>query len=429
MSPPSVNNRTAPSAGHIIGHHGNSQYQPCYPCNDASSASASTSMEQDDEPNNSFRPPQPQLQEHAANVGDLMAKAKKAAASLWLILHAQNCRQPQGTCTHRGCDDTKLLLVHVKACPAGLNFPCPSSTKGCNETRKLLAHYRRCKDLRLKQVGLGRRSNGMQPDQSCLVCSLMARYAKNMVDRHRSPGRGNNAASLLADALSSSLGSSTGAKFNVEKDFAKTSFPTQEARSTGVRKPSFERTPSAQLMPPPPPRHSSVLPSNPGNGDISMSNENWDCPPTPSILMYSKTGKVAAVTNPKSKEILSDAAMLGKSVDSSVVPFPILRKSTKEGSFADKLVVPAPQGRVRAESYDERKVKFSTTVTSRHYYPAPQEDQVNHFMVPDPLSAKNTGRPRSVSCGNMDHNAPAPSNNNFDTIAEGEEHEEVFEMK
>ena len=46
-------------------------------------------MEQDDEPNNSFRPPQPQLQEHAANVGDLMAKAKKAAASLWLILHAQ----------------------------------------------------------------------------------------------------------------------------------------------------------------------------------------------------------------------------------------------------------------------------------------------------------------------------------------------------
>jgi ABC-type microcin C transport system permease subunit YejE len=45
-------------------------------------------MAEDDEPN-SFSQPQPHLQENAANVGDLMAKAKKAAASLWLILHAQ----------------------------------------------------------------------------------------------------------------------------------------------------------------------------------------------------------------------------------------------------------------------------------------------------------------------------------------------------
>ena len=44
-------------------------------------------MEEDEEPN-TITPPQ-QLQEQAANVGDLMAKAKKAAASLWLILHAQ----------------------------------------------------------------------------------------------------------------------------------------------------------------------------------------------------------------------------------------------------------------------------------------------------------------------------------------------------
>mmetsp|Transcript_18871 Transcript_18871/g.30996 ORF Transcript_18871/g.30996 Transcript_18871/m.30996 type:complete len:418 (+) Transcript_18871:263-1516(+) len=416
MSPPSVNNRGLPSSDHIIGHDNNSKYQPCYPCKNASSASASTSMEEDDEPN-TITPPQPQLQEQAANVGDLMAKAKKAAASLWLILHAQNCRQPQGTCSHRGCDDTKLLLVHVKTCPAGPNFPCPSCTKGCNETRKLLAHYRRCKDLRLKQVGLGRRANGTQPDQSCLVCSLMARYAKNVADRHRSPGRSNNPASLLADALASTSGSSSCAKFNVEKGFA-SNFPTQEARN-GVRKPGFVRTPSAQLMPPPPPRHSAVSSSNPG------TSESWvESPPRPSMLMHSKIVKIAAITDPESKESLSDAAMLGKSVDSSVVPFPILRKSSKEVAFSDELVVPAPQRRVRAESYDERRVKFAATVTSRHYYTAPQEE---HFMVPDPLSAKNTGRPRSVSCGNMEHNSRTPSNN-FDTIAEGEEHEEVFEM-
>lgn len=89
MSSPSVNNRGPPSSSeHIIGHGSTSKYQPCYPCNNnaSSASSASKSMEEDDEPN-TITPPQ--LQEHAANVGDLMAKAKKAAASLWLILHAQ----------------------------------------------------------------------------------------------------------------------------------------------------------------------------------------------------------------------------------------------------------------------------------------------------------------------------------------------------
>ena len=88
MSPPSVNNRGPPSE-YILRHGNTSKYQPCYPCNNnnASSASSKSSMEEDDDEPNSITPPQ--LQEHAANVGDLMAKAKKAAASLWLILHAQ----------------------------------------------------------------------------------------------------------------------------------------------------------------------------------------------------------------------------------------------------------------------------------------------------------------------------------------------------
>lgn len=264
----------------------------------------------------------------------------------------------------------------------------------------------------------------MQPDQnSCLVCSLMARYAKNAADRHRSQGRSNNTASLLADALSSNSCSMSGAaKFNLEKSFATNLPTTQKASSNGVRKPSFGRTNSAQLMPPPPPRHSSALS---GNNPGTSNDESWvESPPRNSMLMHSKIVQIAAITDPESKESLSDASILGKSVDSSVqVPFPILRNSSKE-----ELVVPAaPQRRLRAESYDERRVKFAATVTSRHYYTAPQEE---HFMVPDPLSAKNTGRPRSVSCGNMERNhlVTTPSNNNFDTIAEGEEHEEVFEM-
>ena len=89
--------------------------------------------------------------------------------------------------------------------------------------------------------------------------------------------------------------------------------------------------------------------------------------------------------------------------------------------------MPSPnlQRRVRAESYDERKVKFAATVTSRHYYPAPQED--NHFSVPNPLAGNNAGRPRSASCGNMNHNRLSSSSlNGCDTIVEDEEHEGVF---
>ena len=88
MTTTSVNNRVPPSE-HIIGHANNRKYQTCYPCTNVSSASALKSMEEGDAPNNSLNSTQPQLQEQATNVGDLMSKAKKAAASLWLILHAQ----------------------------------------------------------------------------------------------------------------------------------------------------------------------------------------------------------------------------------------------------------------------------------------------------------------------------------------------------
>lgn len=255
----------------------------------------------------------------------------------------------------------------------------------------------------------------MQPDQSCLVCSLMARYAKTMVDRHRSQGvgRSSNAASLLTDALSSSFGS-TSAKFNVEKDFA--SFSTQEVddtpRTNRVQKPCLGRSPSAQLMPPPPPR--------------CNSNESIGSPPTQSLLMHSRAVKIAAITDPETEESLSDPVMLGKSVDSSVpmAPFSILKKSSKEGPLVEDLVVPAPR-RVRAESYDERKVvKFATTVSSRHYYPAPQQE---HFIVPNPLANKNTGRPRSASFDTVNHKV-LPSPSSMHSIVEGEEYEEVFPM-
>lgn len=148
-----------------------------------------------------------------ADVGELVVKAKKAAASLWMILHAQvrdsasatehymiqlqlylisfayfllptyhlsnrqNCHSEN--CPYPQCTETQTLLEHVQSCPVSTNptSPCPTSCKGCNETRKLLAHYHKCKEIRSNQSN----TQSKHPQQSsCLVCSLMARYAKNV---------------------------------------------------------------------------------------------------------------------------------------------------------------------------------------------------------------------------------------------------------
>lgn len=355
---------------------------------------------------------QQQYQAPPANVGELVAKAKKAAVSLWMILHAQNCRLSKEKCPHRGCSETKLLLVHVKTCPAGPDFPCPTQCRGCNETRKLLAHYRRCKDIRIKQVGLGRRS-GLQPDQSCLVCSLMSRYAKSMMDRTKASSQGkSNVASLLSAA--SFLSSSAEGKFSVERSLANF---TEQSRLSPTLKHPAKRSLSMTLMPPPPPR------------SRNSSNESFGSPPSPSTLMQSRIVTVAAITDPRTlaQNRLSDPSLLGKSVDSVTVPFPILKQSSRKIEVTDEelgVVIPSPT-RQRAGSYDERKsrVKFAPNIiTSKQYYFNEQEEQ-----------SDNTTRPRSASCSNMGHNdsnASLSSTPGCETIAEEQmEHEEtVFHM-
>jgi hypothetical protein len=111
------------------------------------------------------------------DVNELVVKAKKAAASLWMILHAQTCDDGE-LCPHTQCPETRVLLQHVQTCPSASNpsAPCPTAYKGCNESRKLLAHYQKCKELRTQQTLMGKHC---PPKGSCLVCSLMARYAKN----------------------------------------------------------------------------------------------------------------------------------------------------------------------------------------------------------------------------------------------------------
>eukprot|EP00804_Cyclotella_cryptica_P011719 CCRYP_011335-RA/>CCRYP_011335-RA protein AED:0.17 eAED:0.34 QI:1546/0/0.5/1/0/0/2/0/236 len=58
-----------------------------------------------------------------------------------------------------------------------------TTTEGCNETRKLLAHYEKCKELRSRLRQSSAQGKHYPQQSTCLVCSLMARYAKNVTDK------------------------------------------------------------------------------------------------------------------------------------------------------------------------------------------------------------------------------------------------------
>lgn len=277
----------------------------------------------------------------------------------------------------------------------------------------------------MKQVGLGRRS-GMQPDQSCLVCSLMARYAKSKMEMVASGKVGGASRGRSGSNVDSLLSSSVDGKFNVEVGLA--SFSDQARISPP------ERQSSMTLMPPPPPRSRPIpVASSSSSSAIraSSSTESFGSPPVDYQLMNAKIAT-------------SDPSMLGKSVDSNVrVPFPILRNAQRRVDFDDDPdLIAGPAAalaslrRPRAESlplsYDERqtRVKFAPTViTSKQYYLDEPEEGQQQFGG----SIQSNPRPRSASCSNMgcnDGDAVLPPGHGCETIAEEgvEQDEPVFSM-
>jgi len=114
------------------------------------------------------------------SISELVGKSKKAAFSLWTLLHAKNCRLGVDRCSHPGCSEAKLMYLHHKTCSAQSVEACPTKHKGCQDARKLLAHYRRCRDIRARQ---SQNPNGKSRQHVCLVCSLVARHAKFALDK------------------------------------------------------------------------------------------------------------------------------------------------------------------------------------------------------------------------------------------------------
>ena len=146
------------------------------------------------------------------------------------------------TCSHGGCQEAKLLHLHIKTCAAGTGFDCPSNYSGCDTARKLLAHYHRCRMSRVRQAGQlsSRRDAGQQ---QCLLCSLVARQARNMLDD--------------GPVKLSSSNSSSSAKTSLKRPLAATSV-TLDVPTKVIGEP-IAATKEDEFMPPPPPRKMDVM--------------------------------------------------------------------------------------------------------------------------------------------------------------------------
>ncbi|GAX22916.1 hypothetical protein FisN_24Lh202 [Fistulifera solaris] len=186
------------------------------------------------QPSNNQQTGRPRSQSVATaqpSVETVVAKSKRAASTLWLLLHAQNCVLGN-TCPYSGCQEAKRLHLHLKTCPSNCSVnkseACPTRCNGCEQARQLLNHYRRCRGERARQ-GCRKES------QHCLICSLVARQAKSML------GKDKMGQSSSSSRFSSSSSSSMISVFNKDiilGDAAMMSGPS----------------PSLHTMPPPPPR-------------------------------------------------------------------------------------------------------------------------------------------------------------------------------
>ncbi len=302
--------------------------------------------------------------------------------------HHKNCRLPN--CPHRGCTDTKPLLLHVKICIAGPNFPCPAKYKGCNEARKLMAHYRKCKDVRSRQqqqtTGLVGRQLHRPTDQgSCLVCSLMARYAKSMMERTAAISHhDNNLSSQLKNDHSTAATTTTtitssiidGKVITDENGLA--NFATHHPFHP-------KRSPSMTLMPPPPPRRLSHLLLPNGSKMNDRINSGVTIP-----ILWPSSSSLSSLGS-----IVEDDGLL-------VVPYPSTINNNNNL-------------RQRAVSYDERQsmefdgVQPPETSASRsgRCHSDMRGNEECNATIPSSSSrghkcnVMNNSRPRSASCSNL----------------------------
>jgi len=126
-----------------------------------------------------------------------------------------------------------------------MSFPCPTNHRGCVQGRKLLAHYKRCKSIRAKQLGQSHLRRDLTQQQLCLVCNLVARQARSILER------GRPSSCISTPSSSSGSASSTVRKTSSRRIIS--SFMLDSSNQV-VEIPTQSLMPPPKMMPPPPPR-------------------------------------------------------------------------------------------------------------------------------------------------------------------------------
>jgi hypothetical protein len=284
----------------------------------------------------------------------------------------------------------------MKTCSAGPGASCPTQHKGCDDARKLLAHYRRCREIRARQTGQPAKAQ----QHVCLVCTLVARHAKGVLDRTQSISpRKPNSKHVISAATPQLMRPRSTSPIRTSGKQAVASFTLSR---DGKLVPLSEPSTAPMQMPPPPPRLPQL--------SKGMGTPKTYVSPAIQSQIQSMDYSLSSTSSPA-----YDSSMLGKSLD------------TAGGFF-----------RRRAESLDIRR--SSATMPehgifpeqhggSPEYDPTLERELKSDEDIEDHHSQFTHRRRRSASCHVLSTTSPG-SPGGCDTILEepiGEELHQILE--
>lgn len=271
----------------------------------------------------------------------------------------------------------------------------------------MLAHYRKCRDIRARQAGGSRRS---QP-HVCLVCSLVARQARNVLEGSRTPSVARKVAS------------------GSRKPSAAYSLK-QAPQDSKVVVPRLDPTVLKPDMPPPPPRvpNASAPIRIPKENDISsdVSMNQCESPPSASQLMRPGLAALAAAAAPLSMTGKStDPSLLGKSLDSSSKISFLIHASGSVVSTSTSY-----SRRPRSESLDVTSPRKAKPNRYHEYDPTLETgltQELPPYSIDEPIAQLARRRSASLSLLSFSSSGGSPC----DTIAEESmaPEEQVFLME
>ena len=317
---------------------------------------------------------------------------------IFFVLNTQSCRLGPDRCPHRGCSDTKRLLLHIKTCSVAPGGGYGCAVKGCDSARKLLNHYKRCRDVRARQAAQQQKTNAKP--HVCLVCSLMARHAKSFAEssstckqkkvttdaitktekwrariqqqqQQQQEAQKRSIDQQISKSVSFSFDTSTAnapssmrqsKSFDEMKTFDQTDFNPPSAMPV-IPKPAggLSRSTSSQMMPPPPPRPPRGGPgassSTTGTGIPSeISNQlSTSAPASGQSLLVSPSHRTSSPLSsttfetPPPQHVLRQYRIETVAASVAAPPF-----STVKGSAA------------LGKSYDSSRSYFPESMVARH---------------------------------------------------------------